>query len=80
MKAEEIYEVSFEIKLPRICATEYLVSPSLAMGNQTNHVVLHRIHNAVKIDVDNQGYNLSVIELDARANFVKHGEEDIILY
>ncbi len=76
----EIYEVSFAVKLPRICATEYLVSPSLAAGDQTNHVVLHRIHNAVKIDVDNQGYNLSVIELDTRASFVRHGEEDIMLY
>lgn len=80
VNAGEIYEVSFEVKLPRICATEYLVSPSLAAGNQTNHVVLHRVHNAVKIDVDNQGYNLSVIELDTRASFVQHGEEDIILY
>ena len=67
VNAGEIYEVSFEVKLPRICATEYLVSPSLAAGDQNNHVVLHRVHNAVKIDVDNQGYNLSVIELDTSA-------------
>lgn len=76
----DIYEVAFEVKLPRICATEYLVSPSLAAGDQMNHVVLHRVHNAVKIDVDNQGYNLSVIELDTKASFVQHGVEDIVLY
>ena len=80
VNAGEIYEVSFEVKLPRICATEYLVSPSLAAGDQNNHVVLHRVHNAVKIDVDNQGYNLSVIELDTSASFVQHEEEDILLY
>ena len=72
--------MSFEVKLPRICATEYLVSPSLAAGNQQNHVVLHRIHNSIKIDVDNQGYNLSLIELDTKASFMQHKEEDIILY
>lgn len=76
----EIYEISFEIELPRICATEYLISPSLAAGNQINHVVIHRIHNALKIDVDNQGYNLSVIELDSSVEFKKHKKEDIILY
>ncbi len=80
VKAGELYEVSFEVKLPRICATEYLVSPSLAVGDQTNHVVLHRIHNAMKIDVDNQGYNLSVIELDTHASFVQHSEENILLF
>lgn len=80
VKAGELYEVSFEIKLPRICATEYLISPSLAAGSQENHIVLHRIHNGMKIDVDNQGYNLSLIELDTKANFVQHNEKDIILY
>lgn len=80
VKSGEIYEVTFEVMLPRICAAEYLISPSLAAGSQQNHVVLHRIHNAVKIDVDNQGYNLSVIELDTKTNFIQHREEDIILY
>ena len=80
VNAGDVYEVSFEVKLPRICATEYLVSPSLAAGNQQNHVVLHRIHNSIKIDVDNQGYNLSLIELDTKASFMQHKEEDIILY
>lgn len=80
VNAGEMYEVSFEVKLPRICATEYLISPSLAAGSQTDHVVVHRIHNAVKIDVDNEGYNLSVIELDTKVNFVQYKEEDIVLY
>ena len=80
VNAGELYEVSFEIKLPRICATEYLISPSLAAGSQENHIVLHRIHNGMKIDVDNQGYNLSLIELDTKAGFVQHDEKDIILY
>lgn len=80
VKSGEWYEVSFEIKLPRICATEYLISPSLAAGNQENHIVLHRIHNGMKIDVDNQGYNLSLIELDTKASFIQHNEKDIVLY
>lgn len=80
VKAGEIYEVSFKLILPRICATEYLVSPSLAAGSQDNHVVIHRIHNCIKIDVDNQGYNLSLIELDTDVSFRKHNEQDIVFY
>lgn len=80
VNAGGMYEVSFELKLPRICATEYLVSPSLAAGSQDNHIVLHRIHNYMKIDVDNQGYNLSLIELDVSTSFKQRSESDIIFY
>ncbi len=80
VSAGELYEVLFEIKLPRICATEYLISPSLAAGSQENHIVLHRIHNGMKIDVDNQGYNLALIELDTKVKFVQHNEKDVLLY
>lgn len=79
VSAGELYEVSFEIELPRICTGEYLISPSLAAGSQDSHVVLQRIHNYMKITIDNDGYNLSVIDIDTKASFTKYKEEDIIL-
>ncbi|OYP07755.1 hypothetical protein CG709_09695, partial [Lachnotalea glycerini] len=66
VKVGELYEVSFELRLPRICTGEYLVSPSLAAGSQDSHVVLERIHNYLKITIDNDGYNLSIIDLDTK--------------
>lgn len=75
----ELYEVAFEIELPRICTGEYLLSPSLAAGNQDSHVVLQRIHNYMKITIDNDGYNLSIIDLDTKASFTKYNKEDIII-
>lgn len=75
----ELYEVVFEIELPRICTGEYLLSPSLAAGNQDSHVVLQRIHNYMKITIDNDGYNLSIIDLDTKASFTKYNKEDIII-
>lgn len=80
VNAGEIYEVSFAVTLPKICTGEYLISPSLAAGNQDNHVVLERIHNYMKITIDNAGYNLSIIELDTKTNFVQYKEEDVVLY
>ena len=79
-KDGECYDVSFTIELPKICTGEYLVSPSLAVGNQNNHVVVEQIHNYMKITVDNDGYNLAVLDLDAKAQFVKYKKEDIELY
>ncbi|PXV91457.1 teichoic acid transport system ATP-binding protein [Lachnotalea glycerini] len=80
VKVGELYEVSFELRLPRICTGEYLVSPSLAAGSQDSHVVLERIHNYLKITIDNDGYNLSIIDLDTKAAFVKYKKDDIVLY
>lgn len=76
---DELIEVKFKIHLPRICKGEYLISPSLAQGEQNSHVVLERIHNNVKIIVDNDGYNLSIIDLDTKAEFVKYTNEDIVI-
>ena len=80
VEAGDYYEVSFKIELPKICTGEYLVSPSLAVGEQNNHIVLERIHNYMKITVDNEGYNLAVLDLDAKAEFVKYEKDDIELY
>lgn len=79
-KTGNIYEVSFKVKLPKICAGEYLVSPSLASGNQDNHVVHMRLHNYMLITIDNEGYNLSLIDLDAKTHLKEYTEDQIQLY
>lgn len=76
-EAGKIYEAKFIIKLPKIAAGEYLISPSIASGNQDNHVVHMRLHNAVMINVDNEGYNLSIIELDTSVSLLEHNEERV---
>ncbi|HJC25601.1 MAG TPA: ABC transporter ATP-binding protein [Candidatus Eisenbergiella merdavium] len=78
-KNGEYIEAVFRVKLPRICKGEYLISPSLARGSQNSHVVVERIHNYQKITVDNQGYNLSVIELDTQARIIEYEKKDVIL-
>lgn len=79
-KKDSIYEASFSIVLPRLCAGEYLVSPSLASGNQNNHVVHMRLHNYMLITIDNEGYNLSLIDLDTKTDLKEYMEEQIEFY
>lgn len=75
----DLVETNFKLRLPRICRGEYLVSPSLAQGEQNSHVVLERIHNYMKVTVDNNGYNLSIIDLDTKADFTKYQEDDVLI-
>lgn len=79
-KVGKVYDVSFKVKLPKVCAGEYLVSPSLASGNQNDHVVHMRLHNYMLITIDNEGYNLSLIDLDTDTSLKEYTEDQIQLY
>ncbi len=75
----EVYEVSFTLKLPKICKGEYLVTPAVATGMQSSHVVQHRIHNCETIFVDNDGYNIALIELDAKVEINEYKRENVFI-
>lgn len=74
----KIYEARFQLELPKICAGEYLISPCVASGSQNNHLVHVRLHNYMMITVDNEGYNLSIIDLDTDVEMVEHKEEEVV--
>lgn len=67
-----IYEVSFKFQLPRFHKGEYLVTPAISAGTQDNHVVLVRAHNCQTIVIDNDGYNIAMLELDAETNICEY--------
>ena len=57
--------VSFEFLLPKILQGTYTVSPAVAQGNQIDHVQLTWLENATSININNKGYNCSLVELDS---------------
>lgn len=71
-KKGSVYEVSFKFELPRFHKGEYLVTPAIAAGTQENHVVLTRAHNCQTIMIDNDGYNIAMLELDAETNICEY--------
>lgn len=76
----DIIEAVFRIKLPKIAKGEYLISPAIAQGSQDNHVMLTWVHNAERVFIDNDGYNLSLIELDSTICAYKYDISDVKLY
>lgn len=72
-----VYEVSFRFELPRFHKGEYLVTPAIAAGTQDNHVVLARAHNCQTIVVDNDGYNIAMLELDADTNICEYDSKSV---
>ena len=72
-----VYEVSFQLELPRFHKGEYLVTPAISAGTQDNHVVLIRAHNCQTIVIDNDGYNLAMLELDADTNICQYDRQNV---
>lgn len=72
-----VYEVSFAFELPRFHKGEYLVTPAVSAGTQDNHVVLVRAHNCKTIVIDNDGYNLAMLELDAETNICEYDNKNV---
>ena len=64
-KKDEIMSVVFEVEFPKIAKGEYLLSPAVAEGSQSEHSMLTWLHNNIKIVVDNEGYNLSILDIEA---------------
>lgn len=64
IEPNSVYEFVFEIELPGLCKGEYLVTPAISSGVQNCHVVHNRLHDFMTILVDNEGYNLSLLDVD----------------
>lgn len=76
---DKIYEVSFKLALPKIHKGEYLVTPAVSAGTQDNHVVLTRAHNCQTIMIDNESFNIALLELDAVTEIKEYECKDINL-
>lgn len=64
-KKGEVIEVIFQFTLPRIMKGNYIVSSAVAQGTQEEHVMLTWLHGVQDIEVVNNGYNSSYIEIPA---------------
>lgn len=60
---DQIIEVIFEFDLPRIMKGNYLVSAAVAQGTQSEHIMLTWLHGVQEMEVVNNGYNSSYIEI-----------------
>ncbi len=74
-----VYEIVFTVDLPRIHEGEYLISPAIATGNQDAHLTLSWLHNKELITVENDGYNLSLLEIPSDMKIIAHKSENVTL-
>lgn len=69
VKENGVEVVTFRFRLPKISRGTYLVSPAVAQGTHDEHIILTWLENARVIEIINDGYNASLIELDNQVEF-----------
>ncbi len=74
---DNIYEVRFEIDFPKIHSGEYLISPAIAVGTQDVHKILTWLHNKEMITIENNGYNLAMLELTTEISINLYDKEKV---
>lgn len=60
-----IVKIDFTFVLPKVSRGEYIITPAIAQGTQKNHKVLTSLTGVLNININNIGYNLSLLEIDA---------------
>jgi teichoic acid transport system ATP-binding protein len=74
---EKIVVVSFGFELPKILSGRYLISPAIAKGAQDKHIICTWLSNLVEIEIENTGYELSLIEIESKVETVSYKEENV---
>ena len=76
-KKNTISEITFKFAMPRLMKGIYVVSTALAQGTQEQHIMLSWLHGVMEVQIINEGYNSSYIEIPSEI-MVEQFEKDKI--
>lgn len=74
----EVIEIVYDYCLPRIMNGVYLVGAAVASGTQAKHEMLTWLHGIMELEVVNQGYNSSYIEIPSKINAYANKRENVL--
>lgn len=79
IKAEKgrVIEIQYRYKLPRIMNGVYLVGAAVADGTQSKHEMLTWLHGVMELEVINQGYNSSYIEIPSKISVFENSKNNV---
>jgi len=77
-KKNDIIEIVYEYTLPRIMNGVYLVGAAVGQGTQSKHEMLTWLHGIMELEVVNQGYNSSYIEIPSKIRAFSNRQENVM--
>lgn len=76
---DEVTEIVYDFRLPRLMKGMYVLSTALAQGTQENHNMLTWLHGVGEIEIINPGYNSSYIEIPSKVSVEQVKQKDIMI-
>lgn len=76
-KAGQTYEFVFQYRLPRIMNGMYVLAVAVADGTQARHEMLTWLHGVMQVEVVNEGYNSSYIEIPSRISVYANDSSNV---
>ena len=76
---DEVTEVVFDFHLPRLMKGVYILSVALSQGTQEENTMLAWLHGVGEIEIINQGYNSSYIEIPSRVSVEQIEQKNICI-
>lgn len=76
----QIIKIDFNFILPKISTGEYIITPAIAQGVQQEHKVLTSLIGAFNININNTGYNISLLEIDSNINIDLYLNNQVIFF
>lgn len=78
-RKDEIIEICYRFKLPKLMKGSYTLNPAVARGTQDQHIMLTWLHASNVIYINNDGYNDSLIEIDSNVDAYKYTDKEIVI-
>lgn len=72
-----VTEITFQYTLPRLMKGMYVVSVALAQGTQERHIMLTWLHGVLEVQILNEGYNSSYIEIPSTITVEHYNKENV---
>lgn len=80
IKKSQIIKIDFKFLLPKIISGEYIITPAIAQGLQNKHKILTTLSGVLNVNIDNVGYNLSLLEIDSDVNINIYSNNQVIFF
>lgn len=75
-----VTEITFRYILPRLMKGMYVVSIALAQGTQEKHIMLTWLHGVLEMEILNNGYNSSYIEIPSEISVEHYNKDNVSIY
>lgn len=76
-KPGDIFEIVYRFRLPRLMNGMYVMCTAVANGTQAKHEQLTWLHGVMQVEIVNQGFNSSYIELPSEIQVLANRKENV---